>query len=234
MFQDSITGSSTCSSTSDCDFFFQDTAKPDPKATWGGPSGGPSEFYTTWSYYAIIAVCIFAVFGIGLLHTSSRVASSKVASIAILAVIVGFAANSLAVAVTAQGLLSFNWKPLDPNDRVAISEKWVKKLNNMNLNVHLMPALLALVLLAAVVTVPWSGKKLHLYLTACVVPVIFFFIWACVPIQVSKGSKKKTTPFNKASVVYNYPSLPIELLLPLTIFIVTLLYVYVMRGKASK
>jgi len=225
LFQNSITGKS------ETDFFFQKGATPDPNAQWSGPGGGPAQFYTTWSYFAIIAVACLAVLGVLLLHKSKRIASSKVASIIILAVIIGFAANSLAVAVTSQGLLNFNWKPLDPHARVAVSEKWVKTLSKINLKVHLFPVLLSLALLAAVVTVPWSGKKLHLYIVACAIPVLFFFIWACVPIPVSKGSSKKTNPFNKASVVYNSPPFSIEVLQPLTIFIMALLYVYVMRGK---
>lgn len=231
LFQNSISKTAECTTPDNCDFFYQDQSKPDPNAKWVGPGGGPAQFYTTWSYFAIIAVSVFAAVAIPLMWKVPKLSSSKVFSTIILAVIIGFAANSLGVAVTAQGLLDFNWKPLDPHARVAISEKWVKMLNRINLKVHLFPVLLSLALLAAVVTVPWTGSKTHLYLAACAVPVIFFFIWACVPIPVSKGSSKKTNPFNKASVVYNSPPFSIEVLQPLTIFIMALLYVYVMRGR---
>ena len=231
LFQDKIAQPAKCTTSDNCDFFYLDRSKPDPNARWIGAGGGPAEYYTTWSYYAIISVCIFTLIAIPLMWKVPKLSSSKIASIIILAIIIGFAANSLAVAVTAQGLISFNWKPLDQHARVAISEKWVKRFNNINLKVHLFPVLLSMVLLAAVVTVPWTGSKLHLYLASCAIPIIFFFIWACVPIPIHKGSSQKTNPFNKASTVYNSPPLSVELLLPLMIFLVVLLYVYVMRGK---
>jgi len=101
------------------------------------------------------------------------------------------------------------------------------------MKVHLIPVLISLVLLAAVVTVPWTGSKSHLYMVACAIPAIFFFVWACVPIPIRKGSSKKTNPFNKASVVYNAPSFSVEALQPLAVFIMAVLYVYVMRGGKS-
>ena len=177
-FQDSLSINNECSPPNACDFFYQDSAKPDPDAKWVGPGGGPSAFYTTWSYFAIIAVCVFALVAIPVLWKIEKVSSCKVASTAILAVIIGFAANSLAVAVTSQGLLNFNWKALDPKAPVAVSETWVKKLNRINLTVHLFPVLLSLVLLALVVTVPWSGEKSHLFFASVAIPVMFFFIWA--------------------------------------------------------
>lgn len=231
LFQDSVAKKAECVTNNDCYFFYQDDARPDPNADWVGPGGGPSEFYTTWSYFGILTICVFALITIPLLHKIPKLSASKIASTIILAIIIGFAANSIGVAVASQGLLDFNWKPLDPHANVAISEKWVKMLNKINLRVHLFPVLLALGLLAAVVTVPWSGSKLYLYLGACAVPVLFFLIWVCVPIPVKKGSSQKTTPLNKASVVYNTPPFTIEGLLPLTIIIIVLLYVYVMRGK---
>ena len=233
LFQDSITKKVSCDTTDSCNFFYQDYSEPDPNAQWVGPGGGPSEFYTTWSYFAILSVCVFALITIPLLHKIPKLSSSKIVSTIILAIIIGFAANSIGVAITSQGLLDFNWKPLDPDANVAISEKWVKMLNKINLRVHLFPVILALGLLAAVVTVPWSGSKLYLYLVSCAIPVLFFIILVCVPIPVKKGSSQKTNPLNKASVVYNTPSFTIEALLPLTIIVIVLLYVYVMRGKRS-
>ena len=52
-------------------------------------------------------------------------------------IIIGFAVNRLAVDLTSQFLLNFTWRPLDPNARVAADENWIKKLNNINLDLLL-------------------------------------------------------------------------------------------------
>ena len=213
------------------DFYYKHGATPDPNAKWVGPGGGPSSFYTTWSYYAIIATGIFATISFAILHRFPSVAKSKVWSIVILGLVIGFATNTMGVGIVSQALLTSNWKPLDPKHEVLVTESWAQKLNKINLRVHLIPILLALVLLCAVVTVPWSGSKFHLYIASCVVSTVFFFVWSLVPVPISPTSNKKTNPFTKVSTVYSSPSVPIELLLPASILLFSGLYVFVMRGN---
>ena len=143
-----------------------------------------------------------------------KIARSTPISIAVLSMIIGFAVNSIGVAVTAQLLLAFNWKPLDPDTEIAVAERWTKKLTTTNIKVHLFPVLISIALLAAVITIPWCNKKISLWLCSIAVPAIFFFIWACVPVAVEEGSSKKTTVLNKAKVVYNRPNALVMLSLP--------------------
>ena len=215
----------------DAKFFKQDTCKPDERARWVGPGGGPTAFYTTWSFYAIIATVLFSCIALPILHMVPKAARSKPISIIILALIVGFAANSIGVAITAQMLLSFNWKPLDPTTEIAVAEKWAKNLTTTNIKVHLVPAAISLLLLAAVITVPWCQKKTILWISSIVIPTLFFGIWSCVPVPFEKGSIKKTTIFNKAARVYNHPSALIMLSLPAAVISAAALYVYAMRGE---
>jgi hypothetical protein len=211
-------------------FYYEKGATPDPNAIWKGPGGGKSAFYTTWSYIALAVTCIFAIIFIPILRTNSKLASSKFSIIGI-ALIIGFAVNSVAVAVTSQAMLDFSWKPIDPNNDVLITEKWVKDFNKLNVTIHIFPLIFSLILLASIITVPWSGDKKTLYIISCAIPIIYLIIWSCVPVPIKKGSDKKTNPFNKPSVVYNSPQLSVEILLPVTILLVCALYVYAIRGN---
>lgn len=213
------------------DFFYQNNLEEDKNAQWSGPGGGPYEFYTTWSYTAIIIIFVFTLITVPALHFVPKLSSSTLISTLLLAIIIGFAANSLAVAVTSQALLDFAWTPLDPKAKVAVSEKWVKKLNRVNLNVHLLPTLLSLIILALVISAPWSGNKKTLMISAFMIVLMFFTTWLCVPIPVSKGSTKKTNPLNKVAVVYNSPPANIQALLPVCLILAILLYVYANRGN---
>ena len=216
-----------CNKSCTPSFFKQNSCTCSPKAKWKGPGGGPLSFYTTWSFYAIFAIIFITFIGGGLL-SFTKLSKSNVASYIILALIIGFAANSIAVGITSQILVDYNWKPLSgkDTDKTAISESWVKKFNLLNLKVHLLPVLISIIILICIVKIPWTGSKHWLYIISCIVPILFFFIWACIPIPVSEGSNTKSTPFNKASIVYNNPSIPIELTLPISIFIIIALFVF--------
>ena len=122
MFED------TLRSTEDKPFYFEKTCTPNQKATWKGPGGCPASFYTTWSFYGIIAATIFTLILVPLLFMLPKFSNSEFMSTFCLALVIGFAVNSLAVALTSQFLLNFNWKPLDPNNRTAADEKWIEKL----------------------------------------------------------------------------------------------------------
>jgi hypothetical protein len=211
-------------------FFYQDELKVDSAARWKGPGGGPSIYFTTWSYYGIIATAIFAMVAIPALYLIPRLSHSRIVSSLIVMLITGFAVNSLAVAVTSQGLLSWDWKPLDPKAQVAISEDWVIKLTKVNATVHLIPTLLSLVLLSGLVTVPWSGSKRDIYIGACIIAAVFFFIWLCTPIY-DKSVERNTTPLNKIQTVYNSPPAYLAAIQPVSILCFALLFVYILRGR---
>ena len=214
-------------------FFERDSCRPDPDAKWVGPGGGSSSFYTVWSFYAIIATLVFGVVAIPLMHKFKTLNESKVASYLIIAVIIGFAANSIGIAVTSQSLLMFNWKGLDSERPVAVSESWMTNITDENLKVHILPIIASLILLAGVVTVPWNGNRRVLWACSFAVPLLFFVVWSCVPIQVRKYSETKTKPWNKVNVVYNYPSAPIQLALPVSVILFSALMIYSMRGMRA-
>lgn len=213
-------------------FFFEKGAKPDPNVKWSGPTN-PSAYFTTWSYYAIIATLFFAVISIPILYKYKNLQSSRFA-ILILAIIIGFSANTLAVGATSQGLMNYNWRPLDPNNPVLVKEEWLVKFNRKNLKVHLIPVIISIFLLVLITAAPWKGSKVELFCLSVFIPIIFFMIWLCVPVAKKKGSKEKTNPFNKASIVYSSPPIFIELLQPLVIILMCAAYVYIIRGNHSK
>lgn len=121
--------------------------------------------------------------------------NSPLMAYTLLAIIVGFSANSITVAVASQGLLGFDWNNLDPiqHGEVLVTEKWVKKLNKVNITVHLIPLILSIIILFLVINVPWSGSKRTLVIASCFVPIVLFTIWLCIPVPVTPGSYKKTT-----------------------------------------
>ena len=221
--------------TEDQPFFFEtQCGKPNENAKWRGPGGGPSSFYTTWSFWAIIATTIFTLLIVPLLFFVPKFSNSELMSSLSLAIIIGFAVNSLAVALTSQFLLNFNWKPLDPNNRTAADENWIKKLNNINAKVHLLPIILSLFILTLIIKAPWKGNKTILYFASCLVSVIFFIVWLCVPVPVSPDNKKdKTRPWNKIAYVYNFPDAWIMGLFPVAIVFGTVLFVLAKRGNLS-
>jgi len=231
-FKDEIMSQTTLSK-SGCDFYTLEGATCDKNAVWKGPGGGKSSFYTTWSYYAIIVSTIAALFIIPLFHRVPSLKNSPLMAYTLLAILVGFAANSMAVAVASQGLLGFDWHHLDPTQdgEVLITEEWVKTMNKVNITVHLIPLILSIIILFLVINVPWSGNKRTLVLASCFVPIVLFTIWVCVPVPVKPGSSKKTTPFTKVEVVYDKSSPIIESFLPITIIFICVLYVYAMRGN---
>ena len=211
----------------DPSFFKEKTCTPDNSATWKGPGGGASSFYTTWSFYAIIAATCFAVLMGIVFAFSPKLARTEWFSTLCLAIMIGFAVNSLAVAVTSQFLLNFNWKPLnpDPTARTAADEKWIKKLNNINATVHLLPIILALVILTITIRMRWKGNKTILYFVALSVPIIYFTIWLCIPVPKSKESNEMTNFTNKVAYVYNYPSTWIMGLMPIAAALCTFMFV---------
>ena len=161
---------------------------------------GASSFYTTWSFYAILAATCFAVLMGIIFAFSPKLARTEWFSTLCLAIMIGFAVNSLAVAVTSQFLLNFNWKPLNPNSRTAADEKWIKKLNNINATVHLLPVILALVILTITIRMRWKGNKTILYFAALSVPIIYFTIWLCVPVP-EKQRNQRNDKFYKQGCV---------------------------------
>ena len=216
-------------------FILKKPVYPIGKAKWKGPGGGKAAFYTTWSFYGIIAATIFTVILVPLLFLIPKFSSSEFGSTLCLALVIGFAVNSLAVALTSQFLLNFNWKPLDPNNRTAADEKWIEKLNNINAKVHLLPIILSLFILTLIISVPWKGNKTILYFGSCLVPIVFFSIWLIVPVPTSpdKNNKTETKPWNKIAHVYNFPSAWIMSLLPIGIILATILYVLAKRSNLN-
>ena len=206
-------------------FYVEDTCKPDSTAKWKGPGGGASSFYTTWSFYAIIAATCFTVIMGIIFAFSPKLASCEWFSTLCLALMIGFAVNSLAVAVTSQFLLNFNWKPLNPQSRTAADENWIKKLNNINATVHLLPVILALVILTITINMKWSGNKTILYFAVLSVPIIYFTIWLCIPVPKNKGSSEMTNYTNKVAYVYNFPSTWIMGLMPIAAVLATFTFV---------
>lgn len=186
-----------------------------------------SSFYTKWSYVAICCVVMFAIIFIPLFHVIPSLSNSKNISYIVFSIIIGFSINSLAVAVTSQLLYIVNWDNI--NDNLITSKTKLKKMSISNLNNHLMPVLISLVLLACITTVPWTGNKLYLYIMSCFVPIVFFFVWLCVPVKDKHG--KHTTPMNKIRLIYGKQSTFTQLSLLLTIFISAGLYTLVMRGN---
>lgn len=213
------------------DFYVEDTCKPDNSAKWKGPGGGASSFYTTWSFYAIIAATCFTVIMGIIFAFSPKLASCEWFSTLCLALMIGFAVNSLAVAVTSQFLLNFNWKPLNPKSRTAADENWIKKLNNINATVHLLPVILALVILTITINMKWTGNKTILYFAAVCVPIIYFTIWLCIPVPKSKGSSEQTNFTNKVAYVYNFPSTWIMGLMPIVVALAAFTFVLAKNNR---
>ena len=220
------------SKPTDCTFYSKKCTNGEltciPDSDFKGPGGGSSKFYTTWSFFAILVVLIVVLPGAYI--TSDWLPNkwnNKLISGAFLAVLIGFAANSVGVGVTSQFLVT-KGKPLvqtQNGELPLITQEWLKWFNELNSKVHLVPVLLSLFIIVMVGRLPWSGGSLELILPAVIIPVVFFFIWALVPIPKEKGSKEMTTPWNKASVVYNSPPFSIEAWLPICIFLVVVLTV---------
>ena len=226
MFQDKLQEKKDSST-----FYVEETCKPDNAAKWRGPGGGASSFYTTWSFYAIIAATCFTVIMGIIFAFSPKLASCEWFSTLCLALMIGFAVNSLAVAVTSQFLLNFNWKPLNPNSRTAADENWIKKLNNINATVHLLPVILALVILTITINMKWTGNKTILYFAAVCVPIIYFTIWLCIPVPKSKGSSEQTNFTNKVAYVYNFPSTWIMGLMPIVVALAAFTFVLAKNNR---
>jgi hypothetical protein len=160
---------------------------------------------------------------------------NKYVSTALLGLLIGFAANSIGVGVVSQLLVTEN-KPLvtsKTGEPPLITQDWLTYFNKLNSRVHLVPVLFAILILLLVIRIPCSASPGILACTSIAIPVVFFFIWACVPIPTHAGSKEHTTPFNKAAVVYKSPPFSIEGFLPAAILLVTVLTVYVARGRPA-
>ena len=211
-----------------------------PDADFEGPGGGSSAFYTTWSYYAIL-IATFIVLPVTLLlanlpGTKEFWKQNKYVSTILLGILIGFAVNSIGVGIVSQLLVTEN-KPLvstKSGKLPLVTQDWLKYFNKLNSRVHLVPVLFAILILLLVIRIPCSTSSSVLICTSIAIPVVFFFIWACVPIPVSTGSKEHTTPFNKSAVVYNSPPFSLEGFLPAAIVIVTVLTVYVARGGPGR
>ena len=105
---------------------------------------------------------------------------------------IGFAVNSIAVAVTSQFLLNLSWKPEESKSRKATDERWIKKLNKINATVHLVPVILALFILTMTINMKWNGDKTILHFASALVPILYFTIWLCIPVPKNKGSDEMT------------------------------------------
>lgn len=210
-----------------------------PDANFQGPGGGSGAFYTTWSFYAIL-IATFIVLPVTLLltklpGTKEFWKQNKYISTILLGILIGFSANSIGVGVVSQLLVTEN-KPLvstKTGKSPLITQDWLTYFNKLNSRVHLVPVLFAILILLLVIRIPCSTLPSVLMCTSIAIPVVFFFIWACVPIPVRTGSKEHTTPFDKAAVVYKSPPFSIEGFLPAAIVIVTVITVYVARGDPT-
>lgn len=212
-------------SMTNCD---ENTKKPmcDEQAKWQGPGGGRSTFYTTWSFYAIIFGSIIVIPFL-LLSKFTHLGNNKIFTYILLSLLIGIAINSIGVAVTSQALV-VDWKPVSgiPGKESLIREKWVEWFTKLNIRVHLIPVIASIFILILITKIPYKVSCHQLMITSIVLPVIFFFIWASIPVPISPNSKQSTNIFNKASYVYNKPTLLVESTLPITIILITILYVY--------
>jgi hypothetical protein len=187
-----------------------------------------SSFYTTWSFTAIILTLFFAIIMIPLFHNFEKLSSSVISSYIVFSIIIGFSINSIAVAVSSQILIGTSWKKFEKNKGDIINLKFVEKFTNENIKMHLIPVIISLLLLFLITNVPWSGKKIYLYITSCLVPIVFFFVWASKSIP--DGKNHKTTILNKSKIIYDQPDLITKISLPLTVLLGTAFYIFVMRG----
>ena len=163
-----------------------------------------------------------------------EIGSYKKLSYLLLAIIIGFAANSIGVAFTSQSLLGYNFPDINKKETVAICEDWVNKLYKSNIRVHLVPIIFSIILLGFLVLLPWNGNKILLCLFSIIVPFVMFIIWVCIPIPKVEGSKEYTNPLNKVKYVYNNPNFGMQISMPICIIITVVLYVFIMRGKIDK
>lgn len=192
---------------------------------WKGPGGGASSFYTTWSFYAIVAATCFTIITSIIFTFSPNLTKNEFFTTLCLAIMIGFAVNSIAVAVTSQFLLNLSWKPVKSKCRKATDERWIKKLNKINATVHLVPVILALFILTMTINMKWNGDKTILYFASAIVPILYFTIWLCIPVPKNKGSEEMTDFTNKVVYVYNYPSTWIMGLMPVTVALATFMFV---------
>ena len=118
-------------------FYKENTCKKDPNAGWVG-SEDNFAMLTSWSFITIIIAVVLTIIIVPILYLVPKAANSELFSSLFLILISGLALYSIVVGLSARILLSFNWKPLNPNkkDRVAIDEKWVKKLNRVHTIAH--------------------------------------------------------------------------------------------------
>jgi hypothetical protein len=214
-----------------CSFFYIDKCGKDnkplcnEKSKWQGPGGGKNKYYTTWSYYAIILASIIVV-PFYFLAKFTNLANSKLFIFIMLSLLIGIAINSIAVGVTSQCLVA-EWKPVSgkEDEESLIREKWVEWFTKTNIRAHLVPVLLSILILIIITKIPYNFTSNNLIMSSILVPVIYFFIWDITPIPIKENSKQTTNIFNKPKYVYNNPSFYVEMTLPLTVILLTIMYI---------
>ena len=171
-------------------------ASCDNTKSWAGPSGGPTNFFTTWNFYFSIVSLVISIIMPG----------KNIGSLNGLTIALSSFASSVTVFVVAQLLLGWNSGLKDEkNEFMKIS--FANKVDQINAIYHALPMLISMVsvMIQLVFYRPRPYRCCGPFKVS--VPASLLFVtWLLTPIKVSKDSDEETTFRNKVKVVYNDPA----------------------------
>lgn len=172
------------------------------------PSGGASSFYTTWSFFMM-----FISFGLLLVYlimqpikAFASITSNKWFQLVAILLIAMPAVNSIGVLCTSQLLLSKDFKLVTTSSTdtgpKSITTPFFQETMNINFKYHILPGLLAIIVLLVLTTIrhqprSWS-QSLMLGLAILVLNLFVIGIYMIVPVDGKQG-------FDKINDVYNNP-----------------------------
>lgn len=190
------------------------------------PSAGASAFFTTWSlYYILICVGLMAVYLVMTLvgagkHQATfkaKVLNNNGFQIIMKSLIAMGALNSIGVLSTSQLMIAKNFglvypatkQPLNPSDmeNASLTTTFFNKVMTINLNSHVIPGLLGMVLLLLLSLTRQAPRSRRCNFTLAgatiLLNLVMVGIWLAVPVKDSNG--KSYAGFEKLKYVYNTP-----------------------------
>ena len=212
--------------------FFEINGATPAKVTWKGPGGGPSSFYTTWSFWAIIGALGLSILCLPIVHLKKMKRSTKHGLAAfIIVILIGFCANSVGVGLASQLLMKKGFQDVSTlgNQPISIRGSWVEGVIGLNAKVHLLPIVFVFIGIFILSTLPFTGNKIHIFLLSMLLPIAMFLAWLVTPVPI-ENSDSKTTPLNKINIVYNNPGW-IMSLFPIGLFASGLIFVSLLQKK---
>ena len=198
------------------------------------PGGGTAAFYTTWSFFFCIvgvtlAMIIFIPFNVFMMIKNKTAVTSEPSkyfklfesfcSYVVVPLIAASAINSLGVLITSQIFFADNLdnsisiaSPSPPNDKaekklpgdISITTNFVKRMNQINLKVHIIPGVLAALVLLVLSCghVNCGDKWWIISIMTAAIMMAFLISYLCVPNPFKWGG---LIGIQKVNNVYNNP-----------------------------